>query len=155
MVLGLALPKHVYLESNETAVTFVVPASGGCNLNCSFCAIRARGEARPEEIVMQQKDYLAFLRAAAAAYDVGVVSVQGYEPLLPESWSYTESILRAARDLGLRTAIVTNGTYLGRYAQKLADLGLGSLNVSIDSADPEKHDSSRTGCGILRDNPAL
>ena len=139
MIVGLALPKRVFLESQEIAVTFVVPAPNGCNLACSFCAIRARGEARPEDDRIGQDDYVAFLRAAAANYQVGVASVQGYEPLLPESWSYTQAILETARELGLRTALVTNGTNLRQYADQLRALGLDSLTVSVDSADPQEH----------------
>lgn len=143
MIVGLALPKRVYLESDEVAVTFVVPAPNGCNMACAFCAIRARAEAKPADTVVQVDDYLAFLRSAARRYQIGVVSLQGYEPLLPESWFYTRAVLEAANDLGLSTALVTNGSYLSDQAQALKELDLGSLSVSIDSASAEAHDHSR------------
>lgn len=143
MVLGLALPKRVYLEPTEVAVTFVVPAPNGCNMACAFCAIRARGEAKPEEIRLGKEDYRVFLRAAAATYQVGVVSIQGYEPLLPESWSYTRMLVEEANALGLKTSLVTNGVNLSAYAAELAALRIGSLTVSIDSADSTVHDQSR------------
>lgn len=149
MIVGLALPKRVYLEQNEVAVTFVVPAENGCNMSCSFCAIRARAEAKPGQTVVGIVDYVAFLRASAQNYNVGVVSLQGYEPLLPESWAYTDAILRAANELGLRTALVTNGSYLADRAAALRDLGLGSLSVSIDAATAEVHDRSRGTPGAL------
>lgn len=143
MIVGLALPKHVFLEPEEVAVTFVVPAPGGCNMSCSFCAIRTRAEGKAEEIALGVGDYVAFLQAAARHWTVGVVSIQGYEPLLPESWNHTRSILQAANDLGLKTAMVTNGFFLAERVAELAELGLGSLSVSIDAPTAEGHDRTR------------
>lgn len=143
MVVGLALPKHIYLKPEEVAVTFVVPAPKGCNMSCSFCAIRARGEGKPEEIAIRAGDYIRFLQAAARQWNVGVVSIQGHEPLLPESWEYTRAILEAANDLGLRTAMVTNGYFLASRAVELAALKLGSLSVSIDAPTADVHDAIR------------
>jgi MoaA/NifB/PqqE/SkfB family radical SAM enzyme len=145
MIIGLALPKHVVLQPDEVAVTFVVPAPGGCNMNCAFCAIRARAEDRPEEVAVEANDYVAFLRATARQWNVGVVSIQGHEALLPESWCYTREILVAAKALGLRTAMVTNGSFLADRAAELAALQLGSLTVSIDAPGAQAHDRIR-GC---------
>lgn len=81
--------------------TFVVPAPKGCNFNCSFCIVRARHEAPEGASALSVGDYVRFLDAMAGKEKIGVMSLQGYEPLLPESWEYSESLLKRAANLGL------------------------------------------------------
>lgn len=148
MPLGLALPRHEILAEGSIAATFVVPAEGGCNLKCSFCAIRARGEALGES-VLEPDDYIAFLKALASREHVALVALQGYEPLLPSAWGYSRRLLEAARVMGIRTTMVTNGTHLAERARELADLGIGSVTVSLDSAVPAVHDRIRGVAGAF------
>jgi sulfatase maturation enzyme AslB (radical SAM superfamily) len=149
MAVVAALPKGVELRPEEAAVTFVVPAPNGCNLDCAFCIVRARGEARPSDTALSVQDYVDFLEAAHAKFSIGVVGLQGYEPLLPDSWGYSAAILRAAKSLGLRTAIVTNGTYLAERVDDLAELDVDGITVSLDSADSAQHDSTRRTVGAF------
>ena len=147
MPFGAALPKGVELRPDEVAATFVVPAPTGCNLNCSFCVVRARREAKPGDIVLDKEDYLAFLRALDSRFPLGLVSLQGYEPLLPESWAYSAAILSTANELGHKTAIVTNGTHLYERIDDLIALDVTGVTVSLDSSVSELHDQSRRTSG--------
>jgi len=142
-----ALPKGVELRPEEVAATFVVPAPSGCNLNCSFCVVRARREARPGDVILGEDDYLAFLRALDSRFPLGLVSLQGYEPLLPESWAYSAAILSTGNKLGHKTAIVTNGTHLYEHVWDLVNLNVTAVTVSLDSSVPEQHDQSRRTSG--------
>lgn len=143
MTIFLALPKAEDLPAHEIGATFVVPAPNGCNLDCPFCFIRMRREANPAEVQLDERDYTDFLEQLNLQTRVSVVSLQGYEPLLPESWSYSEALLRRARELGIEATLVTNGTLLADRISDLADLGVGDIAVSVDSADPAIHDRSR------------
>lgn len=151
MAIVAALPKGVELRSEEIAATFVVPAPNGCNLDCPFCIVRARGEAKPGQAVLTVQDYVDFLRAVNDRFAIGVVGLQGYEPLLPESWEYTRAILSQARALGLRTSIVTNGTFLADRVRDLCTLDVDGVTVSLDSADAALHDSTRRTEGAFAD----
>jgi len=139
----VALPKNVTLAPDEVAVTVVVPAPLGCNLNCAFCFIRARREANPSHIVLQAEDYVEFIESMVVRRNVALVSLQGYEPLLPESWSISKVILQKARELGVRTALVTNGTHLAERIDELVALGVGGITVSLDSDQAAPHDLTR------------
>jgi len=149
MPFGLALPKNVDLAPNEFAVTVVVPAPRGCNLNCSFCFIRARREADASHIVLRGGDYVQFIEEMAARKNVVLISLQGYEPLLPESWPISKAILEKARELGVPTALVTNGTHLAERLDELAALGIGGITVSLDSDQADWHDLTRRTDGAF------
>jgi MoaA/NifB/PqqE/SkfB family radical SAM enzyme len=143
-----ALPKGIDLPAGLLAATFVVPAQTGCNLNCPFCVVRARQEA-VSDARLSPTDYVRFLDALAGSFDVGLVSLQGYEPLLPESWAYSSAILEAGNALGASTAVVTNGTHLAECARDLLRLNVTGVTVSLDSATPDLHDLSRRTPGAF------
>jgi len=123
------------------ALTFVVP--GGCNLRCPFCLITQRGETKSGETVLSPPMYAKFIRGAAQERHVACVSIQGEEPLLPESLVYTYEILNTAKELGIPSSIVTNGTYLASEASRLNETGVRLVCISIDSDKPEIHDKLR------------
>jgi len=149
MPIAVALPKNMELELDEIAVTVVVPAPNGCNLNCPFCFIRARKEANPAESPLGLEDFVQFIASMASRKTVGLVSLQGYEALLPESWPISKAILEKARDLGLRTALVTNGTHLAERVDELVELGVDGITVSLDSDQAALHDHTRRTTGAF------
>lgn len=138
-----ALPMAKKLRLEGFLATFVVPAPKGCNLNCSFCIVRARQEAPVGVGALSVDDYVRFLDSVCARQEVGIVSLQGYEPLLPESWEYSEALLQRASDLGIVTALVTNGTYLVDHIDDLVRLDVAGLTVSVDASTADLHDLSR------------
>ena len=145
----LAQSKPESLPPEEIGATFVVPAPGGCDLDCPFCFIRMRREAGPAERQLLERDYTDFLDQLAARCRIAIVSLQGYEALLPESWPYSEALLARARELDIETALVTNGTHLADRAEDLLRLGVGSITVSVDSADAAVHDRLRRTPGAF------
>jgi len=74
----------------ETVITFVVPAPTGCDLSCPFCYIGQRGE-QTASTHISEEDYALFVREIDTLQSVRAVCIQGYEPLLPNSFSYTPS----------------------------------------------------------------
>jgi len=141
MAIAVALPKFKELKDGDIAATFVVPAPGGCNLNCPFCVIRLRREASVQSLTLP--DYVGFVDEMCRNHQVALVSVQGYEPLLPESWEYSSAILERGLAFGIDTALVTNGTYLEDRVLDLTRLDITAVTVSLDSADPVLHDLAR------------
>lgn len=149
MPFGAALPIGVDLCDGEAAATFVVPAPNGCNLNCPFCAVRARKEAIIEDVFLTTDDYVCFLDSLVSEIHIGAVTLQGHEPLLPESWPCSTAILSAANRLRIPTALVTNGTFLADHITQLVALKIQGLTVSLDSGKAEYHDSSRCTQGAF------
>ena len=140
---------HAYepnpLTPNVLYLTFIVP--GGCNLDCPFCIVRQRREVGEE--ALPPEAFGQFVRRTAADTVVANVSLQGYEPLMPASRPYTQTILATARMLGLPTAFVTNGTFLGDAVDFLSTLAPDKIVVSLDAAEAAEHDRIRRSPGAF------
>ena len=145
-----AAPEHLPSSTTLPFLTFIVPAPNGCNLQCPYCYIDRRNEAA-RSLDLTPDDYVRFIEQAARREEIGAICLQGYEPLLPESFNYTRAILAAGQRLGIPTSLVTNGTYLERWVEELADLRPDKITVSIDAADPVTHDRSRGKIGAFED----
>ena len=141
-----AIPNHLPDDITKPILTFIVPAPDGCNLNCPYCFITKRKEAATK-LDLAPNDYVAFIEQIAAREEIGAICLQGYEPLLPESFAYTRAILEAGQRLDVPTSLVTNGTNLDRWVDDLAGLRPSKITVSIDAADPATHDRSRGKVG--------
>jgi MoaA/NifB/PqqE/SkfB family radical SAM enzyme len=92
---------------------------------------------------LRPEDYACFIREAAERAPIFAVAIQGYEPLLPESLAYTQSILATARFLGLPTSLVTNGVKLADAVDLLKMLSPNKIAISLDAARAQVHDSIR------------
>jgi pyruvate-formate lyase-activating enzyme len=123
-------------------VTFSIPAPHGCDLRCPHCFVSLRREVDYIRLIPAAY-YTEFIRRTVVHFQVCAVSIQGYEPLLPDSHPYTQAILATARLLGIPTGLVTNGTHLSECAEWLATLAPTKIAVSLDAAAPAIHDRLR------------
>jgi MoaA/NifB/PqqE/SkfB family radical SAM enzyme len=126
-------------------LTFIVPASDGCNLKCPFCIVRQRQEISDTQL--GPDDLARFIREAAERAPIFALAIQGYEPLLPESLPYTQAILATGRFLGLPTSLVTNGTNFADAVDLLTTLSPNKIAISLDAASAEIHDRIRGVAG--------
>jgi len=108
-----------------------------CNLRCAYCM-------PPEGVPLYNHDDLLTLEeirdftAIAVAMGIDKVRLTGGEPLLRRGIADLVGMLAALpgiRDL----AMTTNGTLLARNAHALRQAGLQRINISLDSADPERY----------------
>ncbi len=126
-------------------LTFVVPALEGCNLKCPFCLVAQRRETAKTNL--RPEDFARFIREAFDRAPIFALAIQGYEPLLPESLTYTQTILSTGRFLGLPASLVTNGTKLVDAINLLETLAPSKIAVSVDAASPDIHDRIRGVAG--------
>lgn len=142
-------------------ITFIVPAQAGCNLKCSFCFIRQRSAVLGNTLAARH--YSDFISAAHNEERIYAISIQGYEPLLPEAQAYTRAIVATGASIGVPVNLVTNGTFLGDSVDWLAASTPATIAISLDAPSPEMHDSMRgvsgawaaTVRGIERANQVL
>lgn len=107
-----------------------------CNFTCGHCYSRA--DWYPEELPTE--DYRTIARHLV---DIGVIRVGfgGGEPLIR---SDAAEILGLLGEGGIDTNITTNAWFLDRaMADRLADVGLGTLHVSLDAPNAAEHDLIR------------
>jgi len=111
-----------------------------CNCSCEQCLWK---DNRAEQMTLNE--IKKFHREAAGEGFVGAL-LGGGEPLLRQD---APEIFRHAKEkCGMKVAIGTNGYFI---EDRLDDIGeyLDAMLISIDSADPEKHDANRGVKGLF------
>ncbi|MCG9875525.1 MAG: viperin family antiviral radical SAM protein [Leptospiraceae bacterium] len=99
-----------------------------CNFKCGFCYAHFENARR-----LSQEDSMAVVQEIHRG-GFGKINFAGGEPLLHREFA---SLLRQARELGLRTSIITNGS---RITEEWVDENapyLDIIGISCDSANPE------------------
>ena len=119
-----------------------------CNLRCRYCMPEEGVPKRTHDEMMTAEETL---KAAKAAVALGInkIRITGGEPLVKRG------IVRLCREIAEidgveELCITTNGTLLKEFAVPLKEAGVGRLNISIDTLDPEKF-SYITRLGQLQD----
>ena len=114
-----------------------------CNLNCIYCG-KADCDKKEQELSPQT---LCGLVRSFARCGIKKVRITGGEPLVR---SDVCEIVRGIRCIpGIETiALTTNGVLLGQYAKPLAEAGLDSVNISLDSTDGSTY-RHLTGADVL------
>ncbi|MGO8696077.1 MAG: GTP 3',8-cyclase MoaA [Rectinemataceae bacterium] len=125
-----------------------VSVTDRCNLRCLYC-MPASGVRllRHEDILSYER--MAEVVRAAAALGFEKVRLTGGEPLARKG--LVELVSLIAQIPGIRTlGMTTNGTMLAPLAAELRRRGLDSVNVSLDTLDPERYRRITRG-GNLQD----
>lgn len=111
-----------------------------CNRSCSFCP----GTVRPKErmTVNTFRTIAERLQGVTQYLYLHIMGEPLTHPELPQ-------ILAAARELGFRPCITTNGTLLPQRAQELLDAGVYKFNISLHSFEDgtrEAHEKYILSC---------
>ncbi len=116
-----------------------------CNFRCKHCYQRA-DKPLPTELSLREK-----LRVVADldAAGVAAIALSGGEPTIHPDFF---PVVRAAASRGMYVAVATNGWMLAdeKFAEKAKKAGVRYVEISIDSADPDRHDRFRGVPGAWR-----
>ncbi len=113
-----------------------------CNLRCLHCDLwktrKGRKEATKEQwikLIRQLGDWLGYYELHFA----------GGEPLIRRDlWE----IISKANEYGVKTFVTTNATLIdARMSEEISQSGLHTLNVSLDTLDPERFNSLKGSKG--------
>jgi MoaA/NifB/PqqE/SkfB family radical SAM enzyme len=136
--------KQDVVDVNPLPAVCDVSVTNVCNAACDFC-----GFARDKTLVGPRRylDPEAFLRALPILRRrrIRYMTFQGGEPLVHPK---IESLVAQAAGAGIDIGLITNGWFIGRHIDGLADAGLTRLSISIDSDDMEKHENNRGLAGL-------
>jgi MoaA/NifB/PqqE/SkfB family radical SAM enzyme len=115
----------------------MINVTGRCNSRCVYCRAWRDGDKQGEP----SREELLDLVDQVATLGCHAVGFSGGEPLLRND---LEEVIARAAGHGLTVNIVTNGLLLtGNRLRSLAEAGLGSLGVSLDTLDPEAYEAIR------------
>ena len=108
--------------------------TGGCNLRCPFCHNASLALPERERDVIGHEELMAFLKKRVGILDG--VAVTGGEPLVRPR---IPGLIRQIKEIpGIqKVTLTTNGILLKDQMQELAEAGLDSLNISLDTLDRE------------------
>jgi len=109
-----------------------------CNLRCMHCYQRA-DKPLPDELSLAEK--LELIEQLDRA-GVAAIALSGGEPTIHPDFL---TVVKAIASKGIYAAVATNGWRLADpdFFKKALDAGLRYIEVSVDSADPRKHDKFR------------
>jgi GTP 3',8-cyclase len=125
-----------------------VSVTDRCNLRCVYCAPPEPVRRLRDEELLPLGD-VARIARAAASLGVDKLRLTGGEPLVRPGLIGLVAELSGIE--GLATlCMTTNGTLLAPLAADLKSAGLDSLNVSLDTLDPDRYERL-TGGGSLAD----
>jgi len=104
-----------------------------CNLRCVYCMPEEGVPFMPHDQILTFEEIERFVEAAVAE-GFKKLRLTGGEPLVRHG--IVDHVRRLSAIEGVEAvAMTTNGILLPRYAQDLADAGLGRVNISLDSLD--------------------
>lgn len=115
-----------------------IAVTNACNARCRFCSFP---RVKAAEVVMADPARLLQGLAALSRRGPYFVTFTGGEPLL---YPPLLPVLARARDLGLKTILVTNAARLTpELLTGLSRAGLGRLIISLDAPSSAAHDAHR------------
>lgn len=125
---------RAYPRSDRSKYLFV-RVQEACNADCFFCEFALSKD--PYRLPLSQMEQVA---ADAREEGIGVIRFTGGEPLMhPEILALVE----ACSSQGHEVSMITNGVALARRADDLVAAGLSQVIISLDSPDPETHNTYR------------
>ena len=109
-----------------------------CPLRCAHCYVNA-GEREAEGVLLTEEAFGVIDQICELGKPVVILS--GGEPLLRDD---IFAIARYGTDKGLKMAMGTSGVLIDeKMARAIKESGIRKVAISIDSADPEVHDTFR------------
>jgi cyclic pyranopterin phosphate synthase len=114
-----------------------------CDFRCSYC-MAEKMQFVPRDEILTLEECL-FIARTFVALGVSKVRLTGGEPLVRKDLDWLAARI-AALDGVRELALTTNGSQLPEQAARLAQAGVGRVNISLDSLVPETfHRITRTG----------
>jgi cyclic pyranopterin phosphate synthase len=111
-----------------------ISLTDNCNLRCFYCMPEEEYEFTPASKLMQ-KDEIETLSKIFVGLGVNKIRLTGGEPLVRKD---AGEIIKTLSKLPVKLTITTNGSRLHEFADILDESGVHTLNISLDTLQPEK-----------------
>ena len=111
-----------------------ISLTDNCNLRCFYCMPEEDYVFTPASRLMQS-DEIETLAKIFVKEGVDKIRLTGGEPLVRKE---AGSIIYALSKLPVNLTLTTNGTRLHEFVEVLENAGVSSLNISLDTLQPQK-----------------
>ncbi len=117
-----------------------VPIAPKCNIACNFCTRSLNTEEKRPGVascVMTPEEAMKHVNEVTKDGPITVIGVAGPGDTLANdaTFEFFEKTVKEKPDL--IKCMSTNGLLLSKYADKIADLGINSVTVTVNAVDPE------------------
>jgi len=141
MVVYKSLKTHEFIPPKQITLELTYR----CNAKCIFCD---RWKTSKEEIKKELNiNEIKQLIQSLAEVGTQNICLTGGEPLLKENFF---EIVDEIKKHKIEVTVTDNGLLLPKFAKKFAEHKIDHVMISMDSANPEKHDSIRGIPGIWK-----
>ncbi|MFO8065147.1 MAG: GTP 3',8-cyclase MoaA [Spirochaetota bacterium] len=134
------------LDRFDREITYLrISVTDRCNFRCAYCTPEERVVFRPRSEILSLES-ISQVVEAGAALGIRKVRLTGGEPLVRRNIAALVS--QISRISGIEhIGMTTNGALLSRHAAQLREAGLSSVNISLDTLDPQVFERiARRGC---------
>jgi len=111
-----------------------ISLTDNCNLRCFYCMPEEEYDFTPASKLMQ-KDEIETLSRIFVGLGVNKIRLTGGEPLVRKD---AAEIITSLSRLPVKLTLTTNGSRLHEFVETLEQAGVRSLNISLDTLQPEK-----------------
>ncbi|MGB0525106.1 MAG: GTP 3',8-cyclase MoaA [Flammeovirgaceae bacterium] len=105
-----------------------------CNLRCTYC-LPKDPRFFPNQKLLTKDELVQLATLFVEAFGIKKIRFTGGEPLLRKD---AGEIIQEIAKLPVKLNITTNGIFLDRYLDLFQEIGLTSLNISLDTLDRAK-----------------
>ena len=111
-----------------------ISLTDSCNFRCTYCMPHEDIEFLPHQKLMQKEEIIEIAKIFVSL-GVNKIRLTGGEPLVRKDFEF---IARGIAQLPVELTLTTNGVLVGNYIHLFKELGIHSLNVSLDTLNAEK-----------------
>ena len=126
------------LDRYNREITYLrISVTDKCNLRCTYCMPAEGIPLKKHKEIMRFEDIVKTAEAAAAL-GIKKIRLTGGEPLVRKGIVNLVAMLREVEGIE-HLAMTTNGVFLDTLAVPLKKAGLDSVNISLDTLNPERY----------------
>lgn len=127
----------VVYDNHGRPITYLrLSVTDRCNLRCKYCMPASGINFLPREELLSYEELERLINILT---DLGIskVRITGGEPFVRKDLIDFISTISNNKKLK-KIALTTNGTLLAPYLSRLEEIGITSINLSLDTLDPER-----------------
>ncbi|MEP4533033.1 MAG: GTP 3',8-cyclase MoaA [Cyclobacteriaceae bacterium] len=102
-----------------------------CNLRCFYCMPEEGSELTEKPNIMKLEEIVEISKVFVGL-GVDTIRLTGGEPLIRKNFEF---LMQELASLGVKLKLTTNGILLDKYYDLFEEIGLKSINVSLDTLD--------------------
>lgn len=140
--------RHTAIDRYNRQIDYLrISVTDKCNLRCVYCMPDTKLRPFRKHDILTYEEMLRFVRIVAR-HGLRKVRITGGEPLIRKNLNMFISGLRQTGIPDL--SLTTNGILLAGLAPSLKTAGLGRVNISLDTMNPDRYRGITRGGDIKR-----